>query len=151
MTMYYVGQRIIVGYMSLKNTLFQKPTFEWVWELFEKIIFEKQKITIFGRANQIVIFIMANKQWRKSKTAELKPVFAAYLNMARHNFYRSLLHISQLMQIPETKEEEKMAEFSLWNKLNAGTPPEKLKIIKLLQRQFPIMQAAFDVSFPDFG
>ncbi len=125
---------------------FQKPTFEWVWELFEKIIFEKQKITIFGRANQIVIFIMANKQWRKSKTAELKPVFAAYLNMARHNFYRSLLHISQLMQIPETKEEEKMAEFSLWNKLNAGTPPEKLKIIKLLQRQFPIMQAAFDVE-----
>ena len=31
MTMYYVGQKIIVGYMSLKNTLFQKPTFEWVW------------------------------------------------------------------------------------------------------------------------
>ena len=30
MTMYYVGQKIIVGYMSLKNTLFQKPTFEWV-------------------------------------------------------------------------------------------------------------------------
>ena len=89
---------------------------------------------------------MANKQWRKSKTPELKPVFAAYLNMARHNFYRILLHISQLMQIPETKEEEKMAEFALWNKLNTGTPPEKLKIIKLLQRQFPIMQAAFDVE-----
>ena len=33
MTMYYVGQKIIVGYMSLKNTLFQKPTFEWVWRL----------------------------------------------------------------------------------------------------------------------
>lgn len=31
MTMHYVGQRIIAGYIYLKNTLFQKPTFEWVW------------------------------------------------------------------------------------------------------------------------
>ena len=33
MTMHYVGQRIIAGYIYLKNTLFQKPTFEWVWRL----------------------------------------------------------------------------------------------------------------------
>ena len=37
MTMYYVGQKIIVGYMSLKNTLFQKPTFEWVWRLIHHV------------------------------------------------------------------------------------------------------------------
>lgn len=43
MTMYYVGQKIIVGYMSLKNTLFQKPTFEWVWRPFEKRLSSKNK------------------------------------------------------------------------------------------------------------
>ena len=41
MTMYYVGQRIIVGYMSLKNTLFQKPTFEWVWRLILPLAIEQ--------------------------------------------------------------------------------------------------------------
>lgn len=89
---------------------------------------------------------MAQKQWNQSKTPEMKPVFAAYLNLARHNAYRSLMHISKLMQIPESKEEAKMIEFGLWKKLTSGTGPEKVKIMKMLQRHFPLLKPIFDAE-----
>lgn len=89
---------------------------------------------------------MALKQWRQSKTPNLKPVFSAYLNMARHNCYKSLLHVSKLMQISESNEEENITMFSLWDKLVKGTPTEKLKIIQLLQKHFPMMQGIFDIE-----
>ena len=89
---------------------------------------------------------MAQKLWNQSKTPEMKPVFASYLNLARHNTYRSLMHISKLMQIPEDKEEARMTEFGLWKKLTSGTGPEKVKIMKLLQRHFPLLKPVFDVE-----
>lgn len=89
---------------------------------------------------------MAQKQWNQSKTPEMNPVFAAYLNLARHNAYRSLTHISKLMQIPESKEEAKMIEFGLWKNLTSGTGPEKVKIIKMLQRHFPLLKLIFEVE-----
>ena len=76
----------------------------------------------------------------------MKPVFAAYLNLARHNVYRCLMHISRLMQISEDKEEASMMEFGLWKKLTGGTVPEKVKLMKLLQRHFPLMKPVFDVE-----
>ena len=60
MTMYYVGQKIIVGYMSLKNTLFQKPTFEWVWRLQERsshnrmMSFRSPHLSGYGDKNDLI-------------------------------------------------------------------------------------------------
>lgn len=87
------------------------------------------------------------QQWKQSKNPELKPVMAAYLNMARHNVYRTLMHISKQSQVYETiTEEASIVNLNLWNKLCEGTGPEQLKIIKLLQKHFPFLQAVFDVE-----
>lgn len=89
---------------------------------------------------------MAQTQWKQSKTPAIKPVMAAYLNMARHNMYRVMLHISRQMQIIENKEEAEIAAFSVWQKLSSGTPTEQMKMIKLLQRHFPVLKPVFDVE-----
>ena len=88
---------------------------------------------------------MAQTQWKQSKTPEIKPVMSAYLNMARHNVYRVMLHISKQMQVAEDKEEAQMEAFSVWKKLSSGTPVEQMKMIKLLQKHFPFLKAAFVV------
>jgi len=89
---------------------------------------------------------MAQTRWKQSKTPAIKPVMAAYLNMARHNMYRVMLHISRQMQIIENKEEAEIAAFSVWQKLSSGTPTEQMKMIKLLQRHFPVLKPVFDVE-----
>ena len=89
---------------------------------------------------------MAQTQWKQSKTPEIKPVMSAYLNMARHNVYRVMLHISKQMQVAEDKEEAQMEAFSVWKKLSSGTPVEQMKMIQLLQKHFPFLKAAFDVE-----
>lgn len=74
---------------------------------------------------------------------------AAYLNMARHNVYRVMLHISKQMQVVENKEEADIVAFSVWQKLSSGTPTERMKMIKLLQRHFPVLKPVFDVEKKD--
>lgn len=83
-------------------------------------------------------------QWKQSMTTEMKPVMASYLNMARHNVYRTLIHISSQMQIAEKCDEGKLAQFDLWKKLEKAPAPEQMKLIKLLQKHFPVLQAFFN-------
>lgn len=83
----------------------------------------------------------ASWQWKQSKTPEMKPVMAAYLNMARHNVYRTLIHIAGQMQAPEHGDEDKLTKFDLWKKLEKAPAPEQIKLIKLLQKHFPVLQA----------
>lgn len=83
-------------------------------------------------------------QWKQSKTPEMKPVMASYLNMARHNVYRTLMHISVQMQIAEQGDEDKLAKFEIWKKLEKAPAPEQMKLIKLLQKHFPMLQAFFN-------
>lgn len=83
-------------------------------------------------------------QWKQSKTPEMKPVMASYLNMARHNAYRTLIHISTQMQIAEQGDEDKLAKFEIWKKLEKAPAPEQMKLIKLLQKHFPVLQAFFN-------
>lgn len=79
---------------------------------------------------------------------QTKPVFAAYLNMARQNAYVTLLHISKLMGIEETtNKEDKLWEMKVLTNLQGKTnsKPEKLqKTIKLLQKHFPFLTAMTD-------
>ena len=89
---------------------------------------------------------MARSQWKQSKTPALKPVMAAYLNMARHNVYRVMLHISKQMQVIENKDEAEIAAFSVWQKLSSGTSTEQMRLIKMLQRHFPVLKPVFDVE-----
>ena len=63
-------------------------------------------------------------QWKQSKTPEMKPVMASYLNMSRHNVYRTLMHISAQMQIAEQGDEDKLAKFEIWKKLEKAPAPE---------------------------
>lgn len=83
-------------------------------------------------------------QWKQSMTTEMKPVMASYLNMARHNVYRTLIHISTQMQIAEQGDEDKLAKFEIWKKLEKAPAPEQMKLIKLLQKHFPVLQAFFN-------
>lgn len=86
----------------------------------------------------------ASWQWKQSMTTEMKPVMASYLNMARHNVYRTLIHISTQMQIAEQGDEDKLAKFEIWKKLEKAPAPEQMKLIKLLQKHFPVLQAFFN-------
>lgn len=90
---------------------------------------------------------MAQKPWTQSKTPVMKPVFAAYLNMARHNLFRTLLHISRQVQLPEEiRDDSKAANMALWKELGSGNPTDQLKISGLLQKDFPFLQAFLDVE-----
>ena len=90
---------------------------------------------------------MAQKPWTQSKTPVMKPVFAAYLNMARHNLFRTLLHISRQVQLPEEiRDDSKAANMALWKELGSGNPTDQLKIAGLLQKDFPFLQAFLDVE-----
>lgn len=71
-------------------------------------------------------------------------MMASYLNMARHNVYRTLIHISTQMQIAEQGDEDKLAKFEIWKKLEKAPAPEQMKLIKLLQKHFPMLQAFFN-------
>ncbi|MCH5328494.1 MAG: type VI-B CRISPR-associated RNA-guided ribonuclease Cas13b [Coprobacter sp.] len=68
--------------------------------------------------------------------------------MARHNVYRTLIHLSKLMQVQEdSREESQVAGLAVWEKLSKkGTASEQMKMIKLLQKHFPVLQAIFDVE-----
>ncbi len=83
-------------------------------------------------------------QWEQSMTPEMKPVMASYLNMARLNIYRTLMHIAERMDMPEVVHEQNLTQFKFWKTLKNAPASEQMKLIKLLQKHFPILQAFFN-------
>lgn len=80
------------------------------------------------------------------KEINRKPIFAAYLNMARQNAYLTLMHISKLMGVEETENKEnKLYDMKVIKELEnrkGETKNERtLKIIKLLHKHFPFLNA----------
>ncbi len=83
-------------------------------------------------------------QWEYGKSQEVRSVMAAYINMARHNVYCTLKHIATLMQMPEEGVEDQLTQFAFWKKLRNAPATEQIKLIKLLQKHFPVLQAFFN-------
>ena len=88
----------------------------------------------------------------QSKSPENRPVFAAYLNMARQNAFETLCHISKLMGI-EVDEAEKDKENRLWEmkvvkelSVEDIKSERKLKLIKLFHSHFPFLKPIIDVE-----
>ena len=88
----------------------------------------------------------------QSKSPENRPVFAAYLNMARQNAFETLCHISKLMGI-EVDETEKDKENRLWEmkvvkelSVEEIKSERKLKLIKLFHSHFPFLKPIMDVE-----
>lgn len=87
-----------------------------------------------------------------NRLSKNRALLAAYLNMAQQNIYITLLHISQLMGVEETKDlSNRMYDFQILQELKTGkkgAEPEQMikservqKIILLLHRHFPFLQA----------
>ncbi len=88
----------------------------------------------------------------QSNSLENKPVFAAYLNMARQNAFETLCHISKLMGI-ELDDAEKEKENRLWEmkvvkelSVEEIKSERKLKLIKLFHTHFPFLKPILDVE-----
>ena len=88
----------------------------------------------------------------QSKSPENRPVFAAYLNMARQNAFETLCHISKLMGI-EVNDAEKEKENRLWEmkvvkelSVEEIKSERKLKLIKLFHSHFPFLKPIMDVE-----
>ena len=88
----------------------------------------------------------------QSKSIKNKPVFAAYLNMARQNAFETLCHISKLMGI-EVDDAEKEKENRLWEmkvvkelSVEEIKSERKLKLIKLFHSHFPFLKPILDVE-----
>ena len=88
----------------------------------------------------------------QSKSIENRPVFAAYLNMARQNAFETLCHISKLMGI-EVDDAEKENENRLWEmkvvkelSVEEIKSERKLKLIKLFHSHFPFLKPIMDVE-----
>ena len=88
----------------------------------------------------------------QSKSIENRPVFAAYLNMARQNAFETLCHISKLMGI-EVDDAEKEKENRLWEmkvvkelSVEEIKSERKLKLIKLFHSHFPFLKPILDVE-----
>lgn len=88
----------------------------------------------------------------QSKSLENKPVFAAYLNMARQNAFETLCHISKLMGIEvddvEREKENKLWEMKVLKELSSEEikSERKLKLIKLVHSHFPFLKPIIDVE-----
>lgn len=69
--------------------------------------------------------------------------YAAYYNMARHNLFVTLKHISNVAHINaiyKDTDESKMAEMEVVRKLKSGTAEEKMNIERLIYRHMPFMR-----------
>ncbi len=70
-----------------------------------------------------------------------KYFFSAYLNMARHNAYIILSHITQrLMEKPTTDEEQLANMYAVQILINKHKPGEAIKAVDLLNRHFPFLK-----------
>lgn len=75
-----------------------------------------------------------------SRSNKMKPIFAAYLNMARQNAYVTLVHISKLMGIDEKRSEGHLAEFTIVTDLNTENKAERvIKLKRLFHKHFPFL------------
>lgn len=84
-----------------------------------------------------------------------KPLFAAYLNMARQNVHVTLLHISKLTGIEETgNKEDKLWEMKVLTGLQGKTNPKPEKVqktIRLLQKHFPFLSPMTDYMLSEYN
>ena len=88
----------------------------------------------------------------QSKSLENKPIFAAYLNMARQNAFETLCHISKLMGIEvdgaEKEKENRLWEMKVVKELSVEEikSERKLKLIKLFHSHFPFLKPIINVE-----
>ena len=71
---------------------------------------------------------------------ELRPVFAAYLNMARANLFAVLRHISILSDLPVNGDEEHMEKLSVARFANQKHPEVRQKVFTLLFKYIPCLK-----------
>lgn len=93
---------------------------------------------------------MGNYQqnWKKRRTApqpnakseQLRPVFAAYLNMARANLYSVLRYISVQCGLEVNQNEDSMHELPIAKFASNKRPEVRQKAFLLLMRNIPILQ-----------
>lgn len=91
---------------------------------------------------------MGNYQQRKRRTAKqpnsmsenLRPVFAAYLNMARANLYSVLRYISVQCGLDVNQSEDGMHELPVAKFASNKRPEVRQKVFLLLMRNIPILQ-----------
>jgi len=76
-------------------------------------------------------------------TLKDKDYFSAYLNMARHNAFITLSHISKIVINEDFKDEkeEKLFDITIIKKLKSGTEIEKQKIVWQLNKYFKFLPA----------
>lgn len=77
-----------------------------------------------------------------SQSRELKPVFAAYINMARQNAYNTLLYITKAIGLEEkVNKEANMWEMKIMTILGGkGKAEHRMKIRQLLYRHFGLLR-----------
>ena len=80
-----------------------------------------------------------------------KHIFGAYLNMARHNVFITLSHISKLLGATKDGSESRLSEMKAITVLENGKPEEKEKAIKLLNKHFPSLKPMIDTDLMKRG
>lgn len=71
---------------------------------------------------------------------ELRPVFAAYFNMARANLYSVLRYISAQCGLEVKQDEDSMHELAVVKFANYKHPEVRQKVFSLLMRHIPVLQ-----------
>jgi hypothetical protein len=76
---------------------------------------------------------------------DLKPIFAAYLNMARQNMYDTLCHISRMADIPINADEEELSELEVIKILDPTRKKNRKVevcdyVMRQLLSQFPMLK-----------
>ena len=76
----------------------------------------------------------------EANSNELRPVFAAYLNMARANLYSVLCHISVQCGLPVNQKEDTMSQLQVAHFAENKLPEVRQKAYTLLMRHLPVLQ-----------
>lgn len=71
---------------------------------------------------------------------DLRPVFAAYFNMARANLYNVLRYISAQCSLEVKQDEDSMHELAVAKFANNKRPEVRQKVFSLLMRHIPVLQ-----------
>ena len=90
---------------------------------------------------------MKNEILTNSKSLKSNPdYFSAYLNMARHNAYLILSHISDKLKPKKTNtpEDALYSAYALEVLKNGKEPDITAKSIKMLNEHFPFLKVMFD-------
>jgi len=76
----------------------------------------------------------------EANSKKLRPVFAAYLNMARANLYAVLRHISVITGLNVNKDEEHMEQLPVSRFANQKHPEVRQKVYTLLYKHIPCLK-----------